>query len=239
MQCVGDGFCDVGVIMFAGLEDAHQDRLRFGTVCASVQPAVFSHHDGVANRSLRMIVIENGTFAWYKNTNNSSRCRRRRFTKRFDSAARRKPFPARKTPIASRKMRFKRFANTGQSSLLSLYFATFFRSPGKCARHCYLSAQTIALYAPQKSDNARALHPGSILPRRRGTRSRCSQASFGQHPLAAAVRATRRNMRNASRDVGRRRTMRTLVTGLRPGFLRRFLRGSLRNTATLPDGSEG
>jgi len=43
MQSVDDSFCDVGVV-FECLEDAHQNRLRFGTVNTAVAVAVFTQH---------------------------------------------------------------------------------------------------------------------------------------------------------------------------------------------------
>ena len=58
MQCVDDDFCDVGVALFECLEDAYQNRLRFGTLNAAVAVAVFLHHHDTANRALRMVVIK-------------------------------------------------------------------------------------------------------------------------------------------------------------------------------------
>lgn len=43
MESVDDGFCDVGVLLFEGLEDTHQHGLRFGTVKAAVAVAVFTN----------------------------------------------------------------------------------------------------------------------------------------------------------------------------------------------------
>jgi len=37
MQGIGDGFCDVGVLLLEGLGDAHQNRLRFYTVALWLQ----------------------------------------------------------------------------------------------------------------------------------------------------------------------------------------------------------
>ena len=58
MQSVDDGFCDVGVLLLEGLEDAHQNRLRFRIVNAAVAVTVFPHHHGTANRALGMVVIK-------------------------------------------------------------------------------------------------------------------------------------------------------------------------------------
>ena len=55
MQGIDDGFCDVGVTLFERLEDAHQNRLRFGTVNTAVAVTVFTHHHRTANRALRMV----------------------------------------------------------------------------------------------------------------------------------------------------------------------------------------
>ena len=41
MQGMDNGFGNVGVSLFECLEDAHQDRLRFGSVKAAVAVAVF------------------------------------------------------------------------------------------------------------------------------------------------------------------------------------------------------
>ena len=46
MQGIDDGFCDVGVTLFERLEDAHQDRLRFGTIIATV--AVYQKRGQIA-----------------------------------------------------------------------------------------------------------------------------------------------------------------------------------------------
>ena len=49
MQSIDDGFCGVGVFLFECLEDAHQNRLRFGTVNTAVAVAVFTQHHGIAS----------------------------------------------------------------------------------------------------------------------------------------------------------------------------------------------
>jgi len=58
MQGMDDGFCDVGVALFEGLEDAHQHGLRFGTIGTAMTITGFAHHERVADRAFGAVVVK-------------------------------------------------------------------------------------------------------------------------------------------------------------------------------------